>query len=193
MNWITYFTQFGYLGIFLISALGAFSVVVPIPYTLTYYILGAKLDPLLIAIAGGTGSALGEYGGYVLGYFGRILISEERKKKMFYLVKLFERHGPIVVFLFALTPLPDDLLFIPLGILRYKFIRLFIPCLLGKICMAYLLAYSGKISFQFINTIFGDGGGIIPIIFSMITLVIVVVVMLRIDWEKIFNKYMEKK
>lgn len=189
---IELFASLGYLGVFLLSFIGSLSVVIPVPYTVAYYILGITLDPIYIAIAGGLGSALGELGGYTLGYFGQTLIGEKYKKNMSYFVKIFDRYGPIVVFLFALTPLPDDLLFIPLGMLHYNFVKVFFPCLLGKTLMAYIIAYSGKASFHFIRTIFGDSG-LFATIITLILLVISVVVILRVDWEEVFKKYIEKK
>lgn len=162
------------------------------PYTISYYILGITMDPLYIAIAGGLGSAIGEIGGYMLGYFGQALIDEKYKRRMSYLVKIFNRYGPVLVFLFALTPLPDDLLFIPLGILRYNFVKVFIPCLLGKLCMAYTVAYAGKMSFVVIRSLFGDSGWF-AVILTLILLVITLVAILRVDWEEIFKKYIEKK
>lgn len=164
----------------------------PIPYTIIYYILGVTLDPLLIAVVGGLGSALGEFSGYVVGYVGQSLIDGERKRRMAYLMKIFDRYGSLLIFLFALTPLPDDLLFIPLGVSRYSFIKAFIPCLLGKICMAYIIAYSGKTSFQLIKVIFGESS-LIAVAIALVLLTIIVAAMLKIDWELIFKKYVDKK
>ena len=107
-------------------------------------------------------------------------------------MKIFDHYGPVLVFLFALTPLPDDLLFIPLGISRYNFVKVFIPCLLGKIIMAYLIAYSGKVSYGFIRVIFGESAYIATIV-TLILLAIMVIAVLKIDWEIIFKKYIEKK
>lgn len=192
LDWVNLFAQFGYLGVFLISFLGCLSVIIPIPYTIIYYILGVTLDPLFIALAGGFGSALGEISGYAAGYLGQNLVDEERKRKMTYLMKIFDRYGPFLVFLFALTPLPDDLLFIPLGIARYNFVKVFIPCLLGKIILAYAIAYSGKVSFEFIRVIFGESG-LIPIIITLIILAVIMFLMLKIDWEIIYKKFVEKE
>ena len=58
---------------------------------------------------------------------------------MNYMVKLFDRYGPAAIFFFALTPLPDDLLFIPLGVMRYPFLKAFIPALFGKTLMMFIL------------------------------------------------------
>ncbi len=184
--------QFGYLGIFVISFIGSVSVIIPIPYTIVIYLSGAFLDPFFVAISGGLGAALGEFSGYVIGYTGRAVISEERRKKMKYMVKLFDRYGPAAIFFFALTPLPDDLLFIPLGVMRYPFVKAFIPALLGKMLMTFILAYSGQQSFELIEVLFG-GSGLIGTVITGALLIIIIVAMIKIDWEKLFEKYVDTK
>jgi len=180
--------QFGYFGVFLISLIGALSIIVPIPYTLIIYLLGSVLDPLLVAVSGGLGSALGEFSGYVLGYYGRAVLSEDRRRKMDYMMRVFHHYGFAAIFLFALTPLPDDLLFIPLGIMRYRFVKAFIPALLGKMLMCFILAYSGHLSVEVIKVVFGEGGWLGVVITSAF-LIIVIVAILKIDWEKVFEKH----
>jgi len=137
-----YLIQFGYVGMFLISLVGALTVIFPIPYTLLLYALGATLDPVLLAFSSGLGSALGEVSGYLIGYYGRAVISDALKRKMEFMLKVFNRYGSLAVFLFALTPLPDDLLFIPLGIMRYSLPRALIACFFGKLGMSFIIAYS---------------------------------------------------
>lgn len=180
--------QYGYIGIFFMSFIGASSVIIPIPYTLIIFYLGSLqvLDPFLIAISGGAGSAVGEFVGYFLGYFGRAVVSEERQKKLNYILKLFSRYGALTIFLFALTPLPDDLLFIPLGMMRYSFVKAFVPCLLGKMLMCFILAYGGHMSIGIIKAILGGEGGPLTMIASTVLLIIVIVAMFKIDWEKLF-------
>lgn len=185
--------QFSYLGVFLVSLLGAMSIVVPIPYTLVIFWLGqAGWDPIMLMISGGVGSAIGELAGYLLGYYGRRLVSEERQKKMDYLLKVLGKYSPAAIFLFALTPLPDDLLFIPLGMLRYNVVKAFIPALFGKLLMAYLVAYFGKVGGDFIIGFFGDEGSWIGALITSALLIIGVVILYRIDWEKVLDRYVAK-
>ena len=178
--------QYGYLGIFIVSFAGSASVIFPIPYTLVIFYAGSTrmFDPLLIALSGGTGSGIGEILGYFLGYYGRAVLSDERKRKIDYIVKVFNRYGMVAVFIFALTPLPDDLLFIPLGIMRYSFLRFFIPCLAGKILMCLILAYGGYLSIEIIESLLGEEGGYIGMIASFILLIVILILMLKVDWEK---------
>ena len=193
LEWMEDFAlQFNYLGIFVISFIGSVSVIFPIPYTIVIYLSGAFLDPFFVAISGGLGAALGEFSGYVIGYTGRAVISEERRKKMKYMVKLFDRYGPAAIFFFALTPLPDDLLFIPLGVMRYPFVKAFIPALLGKMLMTFILAYSGQQSFELIEVLFG-GSGLLGTVITVALLIIIIVAMIKIDWKKLFEKYVGTK
>lgn len=184
--------QFGYLGVFVISFIGSVSIIFPVPYTLVIFFLGGMLDPFFVAITGGLGAALGEFSGYALGYYGRKVVSEERRRKMDYMLRIFGRYGSVTIFLFALTPLPDDLLFIPLGVMRYPFLKTFIPALLGKMLMTFILAYSGQQSIEFIRTLFG-GSEWIGILITIILLILVIVAIIRIDWEKLFDKYFGDK
>ena len=186
--------QYQFLGVFFISFIGSLSIVFPIPYTIVILFLGSQgWNPFLLAIAGGLGSALGEFSGYALGYYGARFISKERRRKMGFFVKIFDRYGPIAVFLFALTPLPDDLLFIPLGILRYKFWKTFIPCLIGKFLMCFLLAYFGRLFENLARLIFGEEGSWIGITITIAALLVIVYILLKVDWEEIFEKYAGKK
>jgi membrane protein DedA with SNARE-associated domain len=204
-NWLKAFAiQYGYLGIFLISLLGATSILVPIPYTLVIFILGGLqgsfgnwvFEPLWMAVAAGVGSAIGEFSGYLLGVGGRKVIGDKYKKRMDFITKLFKKYGSIAIFIFALTPLPDDLLFIPLGVMRYSLIRAFIPALLGKFFSNLIIAYSGRLSLQIIGDLFGvEGEGsslLIGTIIGIVLLVIVLIIIFKLDWEKYFAKYVDE-
>jgi len=154
--------------------------------------LGSVLDPVLVAISGGLGAALGEFSGYALGYYGRSKISEERRKKMDFMLKVFDKYGPFAIFLFALTPLPDDLLFIPLGVMRYSFVKAFIPAILGKTLMTFIVAYSGQQSFELIAVVFGESG-LLGTIITTVLLALVIYAMIKIDWEKVFKNHIDSK
>jgi len=205
INWMHNLSiQYGYFGIFLISLVGALSILVPIPYTVVVFTLGGLQDgnsyvfePVWIALAAGIGSAVGEFSGYLLGFSGRKVISERYRKKMDILVKVFNRFGPITIFIFALTPLPDDLLFIPLGIMRYSILRAFVPALIGKFCMNLIVAYSGRFSVNIIRDIFGVESDLISaligFVLAVVLLIVVLAIVFKVDWEKYLEKYVTKK
>jgi len=190
------FAPYRYFGVFAVCLIGTASIIIPIPYTLLIFTLSTsstEWDPILLTIAGGLGSAIGEMSGYALGYFGRRIVSQERERKMSYLVKIFDRYGPLAIFLFALTPLPDDLLYIPLGILKYKFYKAFIPTIIGKFLMIFIIAYFGRTAREVILLLFGEGAVEIVIVVTTILLFLIIIAIYRIDWEKVFEKYVAKR
>lgn len=203
-DWLYSFaTQYGYIGIFLISLLGATSIFIPIPYTVVIFILGGLLEngnwvfePLWIAVAAGAGAAIGEFSGYLIGFGGRKVVGEKFKKRMDFLTKLFKKYGTIAIFIFALTPLPDDLLFIPLGVMRYSLLRAFVPAILGKFLSNLIIAYSGRLSLEIVSSLFGvEGEGtslLVGTIIGIALLVIVFIIMFKLDWEKYFSKYVDE-
>jgi membrane protein YqaA with SNARE-associated domain len=201
-EWMKSFAlQYGYVGIFLVSLLGASSIFVPIPSTVVIFILGGWqvngnwiFDPLLIAVFAGLGSTLGEFSGYLLGLGGRKIIGDKYKKKMDILMRLFKRFGPVIIFIFALTPLPDDLLFIPLGVMRYSMLAAFIPALLGKFLSNLIVAYAGRFFIPTVRDFFGvEGEGmslLVGTVLAVVLLVVVFVIMFKVDWEKRAEKYL---
>jgi len=204
-EWMKSFAlQYGYFGIFLISMLGATSIIIPIPSTVVIFTLGGLRDsfgnflfePLLIAVAAGAGAAIGEFSGYLIGFGGRKVIGEKYKRKMDILMKLFKRFGPIVIFGFALTPLPDDLLFIPLGVMRYSVLAAFIPAILGKFVSNLIVAYAGRFLLYVIGSFFGvEGEGmsfLIGMVLAIVLWLVVFIIMFKVDWEKRAEKYLNE-
>jgi len=201
---MSFSTNYGYLGVFLISLVGALSIFVPIPVPVVTFTLGGLksggtwvFEPVLIAISAGLGSSVGEFSAYVVGLGGRKAIGERYKKKMDVLARLLKRWGMIVVFVFALTPLPDDLIFIPLGVMRYNVSRIFVAALLGKFAMNLIVAYAGRYSFQAIGSIFGLdstlASAVIGAVVAAALLVAVLVIMLKMNWEKYLEKYLDSE
>jgi len=194
----TFAFQYGYLGIFLISLVGATSILIPIPSSVVVFIIGSSsaFEPLWIAVAAGLGAAIGEFSGYLIGLGGRKVINNRYKRKMDVLMRLFKRFGPTVIFVFALTPLPDDLLFIPLGVMRYGIVQAFIPALLGKFCSNLIIAYAGRFSLYFIRDIFGvESEGISFLIgtsLAIVLLIVVVIIMFKVDWEKRAEEFLKE-
>lgn len=175
------------------------SIFFPIPYTVVLFTLGSieTFNPILIALASGLGSAIGEFSGYLLGLGGRKIVSEKGRRNVELILKIFGRYGALAIFVFALTPLPDDLLFIPLGVMRYGFLRAFIPAFLGKICMSLIIVYSGRFMVGVICDIFGIESdltsAIIGTAIALILLVIVFILMFKVDWEKTLEKRMKTR
>ncbi len=179
----------GYPIAFLLGLIGAASVIIPVPTTVALLIVAERgfFDPTLLALAFGFGAAVGQLTSYMVGYAGRMAIGNKRKRHLDAMLKIFERYGMIAVFIFALTPLPDSLLFIPMGLVHYSLWKIFVAAVAGKITMSLIITHFGGIMGQTFteNWIFAG--------VTTVLLIIAIIVMFRIDWEKIVAKYLLKR
>lgn len=142
-DWIV---NFSYLGIFLVSLLGTSTIFLPFPiYLIIFFSESLGLNPFVVSVVAGTGSALGEITGYALGYGGRKLLKKKYEKWFKIAERWFKRNGFATIFIFALTPLPDDIVGIVGGMARYEIKKFFLASALGKIVLCLLIAYSGHL------------------------------------------------
>ena len=139
---------FGYAGAFLVSLVSNATIVLPAPGILIIMALGASLSPVLVGLAAGVGAAIGEMSCYLAGISGRGLIENSRLYNR--LEGWLKRWGFPVIFIFAATPLPFDILGIAAGILRFPVWRFFLACCLGKIVVNIVVAYAGFYGWQFV-------------------------------------------
>ncbi len=173
-------SQFGYLGIFAISVLGSVIPFIPLPYLIVVVLLSQSQDPLLLGIVAGAGGALGKLTSYFLGRFGYLAVGKETKGNLDTLHSVLAKYGALGVFVFAVTPLPDDIYIVPMGMIRLPFWRFFAADLAGKVVLSVGVAYFGRAYFSSVDSLFGDSLGVI-VAAAAVTVVLSVVIM-RADW-----------
>ncbi len=179
-------TNYGYAGAFLISIFGNFTIFFPVPFTITIYAFGATLNPLLLGLVCGIGSTIGEASAYLVGMGGRKVIEGRFEERLESAKRLIERYGATIIFIFALLPLPDDVILIPLGVLRYDLKKALGAMFLGKTIMLTFVAYAGRYSYTFVKDIF-ESGGVFGGVASVALLVILLVAMMKIDWTRFID------
>ncbi|HUS79365.1 MAG TPA: VTT domain-containing protein [Patescibacteria group bacterium] len=172
---------YGYAGAFVISIFGNFTIFFPVPFAVTIYAFGATLNPLLLGLVCGLGSMLGEFSAYLVGRGGRRVIDERYGERLEGAKLLVQRHGMLLIFLFAVLPLPDDLILIPLGMLRYDLRKAMLAMFVGKTLMCIALAYAGLYSYDFVLGVF-ESSGIWGGLASVVFLAAVIIAMIKIDW-----------
>ena len=217
-----------YLITFLVCLLGSASIVFPIPFPTVLFVFGnmileeyggtEKLEIILqtpnfwwqilgFAVVGGLGCAVGEFSGYALGYGAKVVADKKQSHtfdKMEVLAKRLsedKRKTPLIIFLFALTPLPDDILIIPLGIVKYPWYKCILPSWLGKnvttlfyMVWPILVSLPGLLFFndptaRALNAI--DTGIYLEAIMFSISILVVVIIM-SLDWQRIFERWDKK-
>jgi membrane protein DedA with SNARE-associated domain len=176
--------QYGYLGIFATALLGSVIPFLPIPYLIAVVLLSNVLNPLVLGIAAGLGGAVGKTTSYFLGRSGYLLSKERTRKNMDTLRSLAGKYGDLAVFIFAATPLPDDICFVPIGVVRFPFWRFLLANTAGKLVLAIAVAYLGRAYFVF-ATVFLQESTTVATIAIMVVTVVMTILLLRVDWEKL--------
>ena len=182
----------GYSGAFAVSFLGNATILVPFPYVVVPFVLGADMghDPWIVGLVSGIGAALGEMTGYFAGYYGRRLLKEEDKINGFReYVQRRPSMTPFMIWFLAATPIPDDLLIVPLGVARYSWWKVFIPLLIGKAIFLTAIAWAGRLGLTWVESVFlgGDPGSLSSISLGAVGFLLIVLALymiVRVDWSK---------
>jgi uncharacterized membrane protein YdjX (TVP38/TMEM64 family) len=140
---------YGYLGIFALTLLSDATVIVPFPGLMGIFVAGGFLNPILVGLVGGLGSALGEMTGYLAGYGGRAVIEDRAAYAK--LEKWMQRNGALTIFVLSVIPNPVfDMAGIAAGMLKFPLWRFLIACWLGKAIKFIVIAFAGAASWDFI-------------------------------------------
>ncbi|OQX65519.1 MAG: hypothetical protein B5M51_00500, partial [Anaerolinea sp. 4484_236] len=67
---------YGYPGVFLIALLSNATVLLPAPGLAVVFTMGSVFHPLGVALAAGSGGALGELSGYLAGFSGQAIVEQ---------------------------------------------------------------------------------------------------------------------
>ena len=187
--------EVGYLGLAIVSFFGSLIPFVPIPsfVLVATMAVGEQFDiHVLVLIAALTATAAKQIIFYV-SYGGRKIISEKTKKRMKPFQKLVKRYGGSAAFVAAATPIPDDLVYIPLGLAKYNPKRFFVATLLGKFVLYYVIVLiSHYMGLSLLEPILQDIEDPLPVYIGIIGLglamTIIVILLLRLDWERILSR-----
>lgn len=136
------FKHYGYPGIFLVSIFSNATLIFPIPGVMFTSAMGAVFNPFGVAIASGTGAAIGEITGYLAGFSGQVII--DRKDWYDRLTTWMQKYGNLTILVMALIPNPFfDLAGVAAGMLKMPLPRFLIWCTLGKILKMLFFSYAG--------------------------------------------------
>jgi len=187
--------EVGYLGLTIVSFFGSLIPFVPIPSFVLVATMaaGEQFDiHVLVLIAALTSTAAKQIIFYV-SYGGRKIISEKTKKRMKPFQKLVKRYGGSAAFVAAATPIPDDLVYIPLGLAKYNPKRFFVATLLGKFVLYYVIVLiSHYMGLSLLEPVLQQIDDPLPVYIGIIALgiamTVVVILLLRLNWEKILGR-----
>ena len=164
--------------------------------------IGDQFNLHLLAIIAAVTSTLAKQIIFYASYGGRKIISDKTKKRMLPFQRLVKRYGAGAAFFAAATPIPDDLVYVPLGLAKYNPRKFFIATLTGKLVLCYVIVIlSHYVSGPVIDPIFESFGiysvedmqDPTPILIGIIGfgagMTAVVLILLRLDWSRVLGRF----
>ncbi len=189
-------SEVGYIALSLVSFFGSLIPFVPIPsfVLLATMAVGDQFNLHILAIFSAVMATVAKQIIFYVSYGGGRIISEKTRKRMKPFERLVKRYGGAAIFVAAATPIPDDLVYIPLGLAKYNPRRFFVATLTGKIILSYIIVLvSHFVGISLLDPLLENIHDASTIYIGMIvfgaSLTIVIFLLLRLDWEKILGRF----
>ena len=138
-------STYGYYGIFAISAISGFNLVVPIPVvTFLPAFLASGLEYWYVIFTIALGMTTGDTFGYLVGKAGKTVMTRHMKGMMKNLTK-WQKKNPRAPLLFlavysVFAPLPNEVVVVPLAFLGYELKKIFPIILTGNFIFNVLVS-----------------------------------------------------
>ena len=188
--------EVGYLSLALVNFFGSLVPFVPLPgfLLLATMSVGTQFDLHVLAILSAVTATAAKQIIFAVSYGGRKIIKEKTKKRMRPFQRLVKRYGAAAAFFAAATPIPDDLVYVPLGLAKYNPKRFFIATLTGKLVLSYVIVFASHyLGLSLVEPFLENIDDATPIYVGMIvfgvSMTVVIILLLRLDWEKILGKF----
>ena len=189
-------TDDGYLILALVNFFGSLVPFVPLPgfLLLATMSVGNQFDLHVLALLSAITATVAKQIIFFVSFGGRKIMSEKTRKRMRPFERLVKRYGAAAAFVAAATPIPDDIIFVPLGLAKYNPKRFFIATLTGKIVLSYIIVFiSHYIGLSFIEPYLENIDDTTPVYIGIIIfgaiMTAVIVLLLKLDWQRIMGKF----
>ena len=198
LYWLTdpaIMNTYGYLGLFGASFLGSLLLFVPMPYFFLVVIAStsSNFDPTIIGIVSAIGATTAKVMIFQLSYTGSKLMSKSAENRLRPFMRLVSKYGGIAAFLAAITPIPDDLIYIPLGLARYGRMKFILFTLAGKIIFTMSIAWGVRLSLDYISFFITDvsdtNGAILITMIFFVLAIITIYTIIKLDWARVLGKW----
>lgn len=187
--------EVGYFGLALISFFGSLVPFVPIPsfVLLATMSLDDKFNLHYLAIISAITSAVAKQIIFLASYGSRKIINEKTRKNMKPFERLIKRYGAAAAFVAAATPIPDDLIYVPLGLAKYNPVRFFVSTFVGKLVLSYVIViishyFGGAYVAPLLEEVKDPTAVYIGFGVFVALMAVIVLLMLRLNWEKILGR-----
>lgn len=145
---------------------------------------------LIIGFLVALGSALAKGIHYMVTFFVSKHLSEERRKRLDADAARIRRWAFILLYVAAATPIPDEPVVIPLGLMKYNPAKFFLAYFLGKISITIVGAFLGNLIENRFSAYLSPE---VMVVISIILTIVVTIILLKVDFGKIAKKLMRRK
>jgi len=188
--------EVGYIGLTLVSFFGSLIPFVPLPsfLLLATMSVGDQFDLHVIALISAFTATGAKIVVFSVSYGGRRIIGEKSRKRMRPFERLIKKYGAAAAFFAAATPMPDDLIYVPLGLAKYNPKRFIVATLAGKIVLSYIIVFmSHYFGLSLVEPFLEDIEDVSTIyigiaVFAAI-MTAVVILLLKLDWQRIMGRF----
>jgi len=147
------FAAYGYPGIFLIAMMANATVFLPAPGVAVVFAMGSIFNPLGVALAAGTGGAIGELTGYLAGFSGQAVV--ERSDIYDKINPWIEKYGAWTILVLSAIPNPFfDIAGVAAGIAKMPLRRFLLFCWIGQLIKMAMFAYAGAYSIDWLASFY---------------------------------------
>ena len=186
----------GYLILALVNFFGSLVPFVPLPgfLFLATMSVGNQYDLHVLALVSALTATAAKQIIFFVSFGGRKIMTAKTRKRMRPFERLVKRYGAAAAFVAAATPMPDDIIFVPLGLAKYNPKRFFIATLSGKLVLSYVIVFvSHHVGLSFIEPFLENVNDTTPIYIGIIIfgamMTAVIVLLLKLDWVRIMGKF----
>lgn len=192
-NLFVFASTLGYIGLFAISFIASIIVFVPIPFfpILALMSIDKDFDPHLLAFSSAIGATLAKTIIFYSSFHGRRFIGRESKVKMKPLQRLLKRYGWYASFIAAATPIPDDIVYVPLGLAKYNPWLFFTSCFAGKMLISEAIVWGTRMGFNMLEYLESNMNGQLfyaTVIATIAVTAFLIYFMIKADWSRLVGK-----
>ena len=187
----------GYIILALVNFFGSLIPFVPLPgfLLLATMSIGNEYDLHILALVSAISATAAKQIIFYVSFKGRKIISKKTLKRMRPFQRLVTKYGAAAAFVAAATPMPDDIIFVPLGLAKYNPKRFFISTLVGKIVLSYSIVFLYHyLGLSVVEPLVKDLDDATPIYIGVVVfgimMTLVIVLLLRLDWARILGKFL---
>ena len=187
----------GYVILALVNFFGSLIPFVPLPgfLLLATMSIGNEYDLHILALVSAVSATAAKQIIFYVSFKGRKIMSKKTLKRMRPFQRLVTKYGAAAAFVAAATPMPDDIIFVPLGLAKYNPKKFFISTLVGKIVLSYSIVFLYHyLGLSVVEPLVKDLDNATPIYIGVIVfgimMTVVIILLLRLDWARILGKFL---